>query len=69
MPVYVVRPAILFGPSDPSAFVKGFVSKSRWDGLLAKEEIQLRDGYGAKFKIHGMLKLLAGLVLFCKLIN
>jgi len=50
MPVYVVRPAILFGPSDPSAFVKGFASKSRWDGLLAKEEMQAPRWLRCKFQ-------------------
>lgn len=50
MPVYVVRPAILFGPSDPSAFVKGFASKSRWDGLLAKEEMQASRWLRRKFQ-------------------
>lgn len=37
-PVYVVRPTILFGPSDPSACIKGFASKSRRNGLLVGEE-------------------------------
>lgn len=39
MPVYVVRPAILFGPSDPSAFVKGICVESP-----AGTEIVSRDG-------------------------
>lgn len=68
MPVYVVRPAILFGPSDPSAFVKGFASKSRWDGLLAKEEMQaprwlrrdLQDSRNVKisYKFHRLIAIL-----------
>lgn len=72
MPVYVVRPAILFGPSDPSAFVKGFALKSRWDGLLAEEERQALRRLRPKFQDSRNVKTSRRsrrLVLFPKLIN
>lgn len=54
MPVYVVRPAILFGlRASPSAFIKGFASKSRRDGLLAKGELQTEMARRADLKIRG----------------
>lgn len=41
--VYVVCPTILFGPSDSSACIKGFASKSRRNRLLAKRKERKRE--------------------------